>query len=488
MQPAVPAILTIFGITGDLVKRKLLPALYQLIHADLLPADFRVMGVTRRGTTVEALIKETRDALASSNETCDEESLKRLEDVLAVMTLDLTLDDEYKRLKDALDGLEQESGVCQNRLFYLSIPPSSFADVAQHLSDNGLSSGCDHGHTESRLLIEKPFGYDVDSAQKLVTQLQEAFDEKQIYRIDHYLAKETVQNILTFRFQNPLFKSSWNNQHISHIMLTAAESIGIENRVDFYEQTGALRDLFQSHMLQLIALLTMEEPADMSAEAIHESKLAVMKKIKSPDSENMAKETVRGQYDTYRQEVGSQTSDIDTFAAVKLSVDDPKWQNVPILLRTGKALCDKMTEATILYQNPDDARLKNTLTIRIQPNEGIVLDMRIKRPGFEHETQTVQMDFCYGGDLDAEHPDAYERVLMDVLRGDKTLFSTSEEVMESWNITQPILSAWEAGVVPLKTYKSGSWGPAESDKMIESTGAEWSNDSRHICSLHARAS
>lgn len=484
MAALEPAILTIFGVTGDLAQRKLLPALYHLAHDKLLPDSFRIVGVSRRGTTTKDVLAAIEKSVQSTGDSCDTDTLSWLENAISIIDMDIANPSEFAKLKTELDAIEDKLGVCLNRLFYLAIPSTLFGAVAERLGHEDLNTGCQHGATESRLLIEKPFGYDLNSAQALIATLQKSFVEEQIYRIDHYLAKETVQNILTFRFENPLFGTSWNKDHISHITITAAESIGIEGRVNFYEQMGALRDLIQSHLLQILALVTMDKPAKMEAADIHAAKEKLLSLIVPPTPEKMPAETVRGQYSTYKAEVASTHSQTETFAAVRLTIDDQKWQGVPMYIRTGKALAEKVTEVTVVFRDPHSSQCTNYLTIRIQPNEGIVLNLRIKKPGFEHDIEDVQMDFCYDEKLSVTHPDAYERVLVDAMRGDKTLFATSQEVLASWKITQPILDSWQNGQCPLEAYDNGSWGPATADTLLQEVNDHWPTDNLHVCSVH----
>lgn len=481
-----PAIITIFGITGDLANRKLLPSLYHLAHDGLLPPSTKIVGVTRSGTTPVNVLKSIRDRVEVDGKKCEPKTMQWLEDALTIVTMDITEHNEYSRLKKELDIIEVTVGMCLTRLFYLAIPSTIFDIVVERLGKQDLNKGCQHGKAESRLLIEKPFGYDLASAEELIVRLQESFHEDQIYRIDHYLAKETVQNIMTFRFDNPLFSKAWDSDHISHIMVTAAESIGIEGRVAFYEQMGAMRDLIQSHLLQLVALVTMDKPALRDSEHIHASKEQLLAALQPPHADEMHQKTVRGQYDTYINEVKNSDSQVETYAGVWLTIDSEKWKNVPVLIRTGKALADKVTEITIVFADSEQANCYNTLTIRVQPNEGIVLDLRIKKPGFDDEVEHVQMDFCYSERLRAAHPDAYERVLVDALRGDKTLFATSEEVLQSWRISEPIIQAWSLNRVPLDTYTLGSWGPLAADELAKRAGISWLTDSLHICSVHRK--
>ena len=483
MQPLEPAILTIFGITGDLAQRKLLPALYHLAHQKHLPESFKIVGISRRGTKVSDVIEVIKDSVHASGKRCDEATITWLEQAISIVDMDITNPDDYAKLKTELDNIEESLGICQNRLFYLAIPASLFSSVIDRLGKKDLNTGCQHGVTESRLLIEKPFGYDLSSAKELITTLGKSFSEDHIYRIDHYLAKEVSQNILTLRFENPLFSTSWNKDHISHIVITSSETIGIEGRVAFYEQMGAFKDLIQSHLFQILALVTMDRPTKMEAPEIHKAKVAVMHKMLPPHENDMATQTARGQYQTYKEEVSSHHSMVETYAAVRVTIDDPKWQGVPMYIRTGKALSDKVIEMTVVFKDPAAPDCTNHLTIRIQPNEGIVLNLRIKKPGFEHVIQDVNMDYCYNQTADTAHPDAYERVLVDVMRGDKTLFATNDEVLASWQITEPIMQAWQANQVPLHIYPNGTFGPKEADDFLSEVQGTWPKSGPNICHI-----
>lgn len=480
-----PAIITIFGITGDLARRKLLPSLYHLAHDGLLAAEVKIVGVTRRGTTVDDVIASIVKSVENeSGETCDIKTIQWLRASISIVTMDITDENDYNHLKFELDAIETKIGLCLTRVFYLAIPSTMFEPVVDRLGKTGLNTGCEHRTADSRLLIEKPFGYDMASAKDLIARLQESFSEDQIYRIDHYLAKETVQNILTFRFENPLFAHAWDAKNVSHILVTAAESIGIEGRAAFYEQMGAMRDLIQSHLLQLVALVTMERPQVMNSQHIHEQKEAILRAIQPPLADEMDTKTVRGQYEGYLSEIERSHSTTETFAAVELSIDTDKWRGVPVLVRTGKALANKVTEITIVYTDETKSNCRNTLTLRLQPNEGIVLDLRIKKPGYDDAIEHVQMDFCYDEKMKASLPDAYERVLVDALRGDKTLFATSDEVLESWRISEPIIETWARGDVDLEQYKKGSWGPQKAEKLARQAGIDWLTDTLHICQIH----
>lgn len=457
-----PAIIVIFGITGDLAQRKLLPALYHLLKDDLLHEDTEIVGVTRRDTSTDELLNKTELCVIEADNVCDPAVLKLMKQRLRMHKMDLTNGEDYEQLYTYLNSIETEHGMCMNRLYYLSIPPSVYEPIVANLGDHGLNKSCQHGRAATRLLIEKPFGYDLPSARELIAETGKHFNEQQIFRIDHYLAKETVQNILTFRFQNPIFETIWDNKHIQHIDILASEKIGIEGRANFYEQVGALRDFIQSHLLQLLATVTMEQPKHMSSEAIHASRLALLDAIEQVPADKVQELAIRGQYDGYRKEVDRPDSHTETFAALHLSIDAPRWKQVPITVRTGKALHEKQTAVTVTFKHlGDDIKHANVLTFSVQPREGIGINLYAKRPGFDNELEMVPMEFSYERSFDDHgHPDAYERVLVDAVKGDRTLFATSEEVIASWRILQPIIEQWSKGADDLQTYKVGSNGPA----------------------------
>jgi len=481
MEKLANTILVIFGITGDLAQRKLLPALFHLAEAGMLPDTFHVAGISRRGTTVAdilALIKKR----TGRDEHSDPEVFARLEKMLSVVDMNIGDPSGYGTLAGELDRLERSAGRPLHRLFYLAIPANLFGTVTARLAEADINVH-EKGRRECRFLIEKPFGFDLASAKDLIAGLASRFDESQIYRIDHYLAKETAQNILAFRFENPLFSGTWNREHISHIMITAVESIGIEGRTAFYENMGAMRDLVQSHLLQLLALVTMNKPASMSSDDIHRQKEILLAHIRPPEAASMERDAVRGQYASYREETGNPESFTETYAAIRFSIDTEEWRGVPVFIRTGKAIREKITEITLVFSDPQNPGKKNYLTIRIQPNEGIVIDLHIKKPGFANEIEQVQLDFCYTDKLSASHPDAYERVLVDAMRGDRTLFATSEEVLSCWRVSEPVLSAWSKKGFPLSFYENNSWGPEAADRMIRATGVEWLSDTHTVCSI-----
>lgn len=495
MHRLAHSILVIFGITGDLAKRKLLPALYGLARENLLPEGFRIIGVSRRGTTNRDIldILEKENAPAKPGRPADpgrDEAIRRIEASLRIVDMDIGNTGTYGVLADALAQADREAGQPMNRLFYLAIPASLFPTVTSRLAESDINAR-EPDVRESRFLIEKPFGQDLASAQALIDQLEKSFDQAQIFRIDHYLAKETAQNILAFRFHNPLFRGIWNRRHISHILVTASEKIGIEGRTAFYEQMGAMRDLIQSHLLQLLALVAMNEPAVMDAEHIHREKEALLSHILPPTPDNMAERTIRGQYRSYRDETGKPESKTDTYAALWLEIDTEAWRGVPVLIRTGKALARKVTEITLVFSDgtagpADQTGRRNCLTLRIQPDEGIAVDFAIRKPGFEDSVEQVQLDYCYRGLEEPVRSDAYRRVLFDALRGDATLFATDREVLECWRISEPVLNAWKEDRVPLEFYENGSAGPAGADALAKRAGTEWLPETHTVCQFSPR--
>ena len=454
------ATLVIFGITGDLAKRKLLPALYYLATQSLLPSKLKILGVSRSGTTVDTVIENIRQSITQKDSVADEAALDLLKGTLEIVSMDLLDTDAYVALGKRLDEIENEVGLCMSRLYYLAIPSQVFSPVIDQLGKGGLNHACQHGQL-SRLLIEKPFGYDTASAEELIEQLHTYFKEEQIYRIDHYLAKETVQNILVFRFQNPLFQHAWDNKGISSITITASEKIDIEGRSTFYEQTGALRDFIQGHLLQLLALTTMDQPGDLTSDAIHREKLKLLRSITPIKPDAVETLALRGQYDGYLDEVDNPDSLTETYAALKLHIDTERWRNVPILLRTGKALEQNVVDITAVFSHKDDRTQNNILTMRIQPQAGISLQLKAKEPGFSNKIKTVHMDFSYDTSFAGTegHPDAYERVLMDAFSGDSTLFTTADEALASWHIIENVIHEWSKDSIPLLTYDKGSRGP-----------------------------
>jgi len=459
-----PAIIVIFGITGDLSKRYLLPSLYHLIKDGLLDDKTEIVGVTRGTTTASELLDSTELCGEVDNHTCDPDALEKMRSHTTMFQMDLTEASDYTKLHTMLDEMETRIGVCMNRLYYLSIPPQVYMPVIRLMGKAGLNTSCQHGEAMTRLLVEKPFGFNLQSARELIKETGEVFGEEQIFRIDHYLAKETVQNILTFRFKNPIFENLWNSKYISGITISAHEKIGIEGRGTFYEPLGALRDFIQSHLMQVLAIVTMDKPEIFDSEHIHKAKQELMQKIEAVPGDKVVTRALRGQYNGYRDEVKNADSITETYAAVTVYIDNERWQKVPIRLSTGKALSERKTEITVSFDGETGEKV-NHLRFRIQPNEGIELDLLTKKPGFSDELQTTIMDFSYANDFASHgHPDAYERVLVDAVRGDHTLFATDEEVLASWRVLQPVVNEWSKNGSDLVFYKPGTTEPHRSSE------------------------
>ncbi len=458
-----PASLVIFGITGDLAKRKVLPAIYHLFKENLLPDHTQVIGTSRRAISNDELLEQVELCIREADKTCDPVALKRFTDNLHMVQVDPVQDADYDRLREQLDAIDATQGQKLNRLFYLSIPPQVYGPVIRRLGEHGLNSNGQDGSAVSRLLVEKPFGYDVASAEALIAETATAFQEDQIFRIDHYLAKETAQNILTFRRHNPLFNSVWDRQHIKAVEVLAAEQIGIEGRANFYDSVGAMRDLVQSHMLQLLTLTLMDLPADArNNDQLHQSKHAFLEALLPIAADQVSSHAIRAQYTGYRGEVENSQSATETFVSIELYSGLPQWQGVPLRLTTGKALAAKETSISVYFGDAETDI--NQLTFRIQPNEGIDVQLLVKTPGYEAAVQPADMNFSYATTFEGQEPDAYERVLVDAIRGDKALFATSEEVMASWQVLQPILDAWSRGNHDLRDYPKGT----EADTIIDS--------------------
>jgi glucose-6-phosphate 1-dehydrogenase len=451
-----PALIVIFGVTGDLSKRYLLPALYHLIKDGLLDDKTEIIGVSRREISPDDLLKDVELCVQEKDNVCDPAALEAMRNKFRMLQLDPVNGGDYDNLLKTLNAIEDEKGVCMNRLYYLSIPPGVYGPIVRNLGGHGLNESCQHGKAATRLLVEKPFGYDLASAEQLIEETSQWFSEKQVFRIDHYLAKETVQNILAFRKENYVFSSLWNHQHIQKITIEAYEKIGIESRADFYENTGALRDFTQSHLLQLLALVTMELPKNEGDTSLHAAKQRLLEAVQPVSPDKVARDVYRGQYEGYRDEVNNPHSTTETFVSMKLSVDNERWQNVPIYLATGKAMSRKYTAITVIFK-ADGSNPPNQLRFRLQPNEGIGLKLCVKKPDFAHEVQTALMDFSYQATFDQHgHPDAYERVIVDAVRGDQSLFATSEEVLASWRILQPAIDEWSKGADDLFFYPKGT--------------------------------
>lgn len=445
-----PLLLVIFGISGDLAHRKLMPALASLFANGHLPDSFSIVGVSRRKDyTIDSLFDDfSRFLPEPSSGHVDLEALKSH---CSIISNNQESADDFNLMRADLEAESRSLGQNTLRIYYLSVPAQAFVPTVRLLGETGHQKPFAYESTNPRILVEKPFGYDTGSARELIEATETAFQTPEIYRIDHYLAKETAQNLLEFRAHNPMFESIWNAGHIDHITVGAYEQIGVEGRAVFYEKTGALRDLIQSHLLQLLALVTMEQPRTLTSDEIHTLKLELMKSILAvrPD------DAVRGQYEGYREEIHNVESSVETFARLTLSIDNERWQGTPVIVETGKGLDEKTTFVRLHFRETHDEG-DNTLTFNIQPKEGITITLQAKKPGLDSETEMVDMTFGYEDSFKAYVSEAYERVIMDAIKGDKSLFASSAEVMESWRIIEPAIDAWRKDGEGLKIYPFGS--------------------------------
>jgi glucose-6-phosphate 1-dehydrogenase len=490
--PVPGTTLVIFGATGDLSRRKLLPALYNLAHEGALPERFNLIGVSRREQSDEAFRDFAREAISEfSRRKTDPQVLEGLLERLRYIGFSFDDHEGYGRLARAVDELDAESdGLPLNRAYYLSTAPEYFPVITQCLGEAGLNR---HEGADVRVIIEKPFGVDLQSARQLQEVVSSVFEERQVFRIDHYLGKETVQNVMAFRFANYMFEPVWNRNYIDHIQITAAEDIGIGTRAGYYDQAGALRDLVQNHMLQLLTLVCMEPPTTFEADKVRDEKVKVLQAITPPTPKEVKENTVRAQYTAgvvggervpgYLEEDGvPPDSRTETYAALKLEVHNWRWAGVPIFLRTGKRLARKVTEIAVqLKPVPHLAFAShgsigvqpNQLILTVQPNEGVALSLSAKIPGTRMRIRPVNMEFLYGTSFMSQSPEAYERLILDAMRGDATLFTRNDEALAQWAIIDPILQAWRAdNDQPLETYEAGTPGPAAAERLI-GDGRHW---------------
>lgn len=472
-----PFVMVIFGATGDLTHRKLLPALYKLYSKAEISREMFVVGVGRRDLKREQFQGLMREAAGNP---ADWDGFAANMHYVPGMFADRQL---YGQLTDLLSTFDKKLQACVPRFFYLATPPEHYLEILTQLGDSKLAEGCGHGTANfTRVLIEKPFGKDLATAQKLDQQLAAIFAEKQIYRIDHYLGKETVQNIIALRFGNGIFEPTWNREFVDHVQITLAEELGVGNRAGFYDGVGALRDVVQNHMLEMLALIAMEQPRGLDAESIRDARAAAMGAISLPH-ENPVEIFVRGQYTGYRQEPGvAADSQTETFAALKLAVDTDCWRGVPFYLRTGKKLDRKVTEISLHYKKPvcqddicffhPDQVMRNVLSIRIYPVEGVTLRLVAKKPGFGLTIAPVNMDFGYRQSFDSDRePDAYERLLVDAISGDQTLFARTDSLMSSWRLTTDILDKWHQ--IELEIYEPGTQGPESAVRLLARDNRKW---------------
>ena len=497
-----PCTVVIFGANGDLTKRKLLPALYRLAWEGRLAPGFAVVGISRTALSDDEFREHMRESVEKYLEDSpfDEDLWRSFAQGLFYMAGDVSDQEMYRRLADCLKQVEQSRQTSGNILFYLSTQPSQYAPIAEGIGGAGLNKA----EGWRRIIIEKPFGHDLTTARELNSRLQKVFDESEIYRIDHYLGKETVQNILAFRFGNGIFEPLWNRRYIDHVQITAAESIGVEGRGAYYQEAGALRDMVQNHLLQVMATVAMEPSATFSADAVRDERSKLLRSIHIMSPEEVAANTVAGQYGAgriggeeiggFRQEKGvSPDSPTETFVAARFLVNNWRWSGVPFYIRTGKALPKRVSEIAIHFRSAPLAvfhnelgdgkgnvdgdashvAVPNLLILRIQPEEGISLKFNSKRPGAGMTLRPVSMDFNYGSSFGERSPSAYETLLLDAIAGDATLYTRQDMVEASWQAVQPILDYWSTRRFPFPNYAPGTWGPAAADELLAAQGRTW---------------
>jgi glucose-6-phosphate 1-dehydrogenase len=479
-----PCILVIFGASGDLTQRKLMPALYSLAYRRLLPEGFAIVGAARSHESDDDFRERMRRAVIEhARDPFKEEVWDELASGMHYATLDFADPAAEDELAALLTQLDAERGTLGNRVYYFAVPPSAIGTLVEQLAARRTSRGW------TRLIIEKPFGHDLDSAQELNEEIQRHFSEDEVFRIDHYLGKETVQNVLALRFANGIFEPIWNRQFIDHVQITVAESIGVEGRAGYYEQAGAIRDIFQNHLLQLVAITAMEPPIDFRAESVRNEKVKVLKALHTPGP----KSVVRGQYGPgyiegeevrgYREEDGvAPNSMTETYVAAKLFVDNWRWADTPFYVRMGKRLARRETTIAIQFKRAPhppfedgaaDGLRPNVLLIHVQPNEGVSLAIGAKVPGPTMTIRTVHMDFLYGGAFREGLPDAYERLILDAMLGDATLFTRADEIEEQWALVDAIIAAWRRDRPSFPNYAAGTWGPAAADELLHRDGRSW---------------
>jgi glucose-6-phosphate 1-dehydrogenase len=479
-----PCVLAIFGASGDLTRRKLMPAVYALAARGLLPERFGILGIARSEGSDDEFRSRMKEAVQQFGTIeFDEDVWDKLAEGMRYVATDFADEGGEDRASQAFAKLDADRGTAGNRLYYLAVPPSAFSVLVAELGRRRGAEGW------TRLIIEKPFGHDRASARQLNTELYRFFDESELFRIDHYLGKETVQNLLALRFANGIFEPIWNRQFVDHVQISVAESLGIENRASFYEQAGAMRDVFQNHLLQLLALTAMEPPIDFTADSIRNEKVKVLRAIHTPGPKNV----VRGQFGPgyiegkevpgYREEPGvAPGSQTETYVAAKLYVDNWRWADTPFYVRTGKRLPKRETTIAIQFKRaphpPFEAQSAeglrpNVLLVHIQPDEGVSLSMAAKMPGQGMTLRNVHMDFLYGGAFRIELPEAYERLILDCLLGDATLFTRSDEVDEQWALVDAIVAAWARDRPHFPNYAAGDWGPIVADELLHRDGRSW---------------
>jgi glucose-6-phosphate 1-dehydrogenase len=486
---AEPCTVVIFGASGDLTRRKLVPALYNLHLDRLMPTSFAVVGVARTEMSGDAFVAALRaGAQAHSRRGLNEEIWREIASGLSYVTAG-SEEKDYRRLAEQLDRLDRARGTGGNRLFYLATPPSAFPKIVRNLAATGLHRPAKDGRW-SRIVLEKPIGHDLPSARELNRAVNEVFDEPDVFRIDHYLGKETVQNLLVFRFANAIFEPLWNHKYVDHVQLTVAESIGVEGRGRYYDQAGTTRDMVQNHMFQLLCLTAMEPPVSLAADAVRDEKVKVLQALRPVRPAQVVTSTVRAQYAAgdvggekvpgYLEEPdvarGSRT---ETYVAMQLFVDNWRWAGVPFYLRAGKRMTKRVTEIALRFREVphrlfEQGMAANTLALRIQPDEGITLKFETKVPGPKPRIQPVSMEFRYGTSFGQQPPEAYERLILDAILGDSTLFIRRDEVEAAWTYIDSLMEVWLSDKDrALPQYKSGTWGPDASDALLRGSGRSW---------------
>jgi glucose-6-phosphate 1-dehydrogenase len=491
-----PCSLVIFGATGDLTHRKLIPALYNLAADGDLPQGLNVIGFARRDKTDDVFRKELEEAAKKfSRRPIDQDLWNKFASSIYYHRSEFGDIEGYLSLRDRLKQLDDGKGAGGNRLFYLSAGPDQFDNILTHLKAAGLAEAS--ANNWARVIVEKPFGTDLATAEHLNDVVQNSFDESSTFRIDHFLGKETAQNIMVLRFANAIFEHLWNHRYIDHVQITASEQLGIENRAGYYEGAGALRDMVQNHLLQLLCLIAMEPPTDLRADSIRDEKVKVLRSLRRISGDDVARSVVRAQYTSglvkgntvagYREEKNvNPESQTETYVALRVLVDNWRWADVPFYVRVGKRMPKGGTEIGIHFKNAPGVLFnrdqaggrdgsQNVLVIRIQPDEGVSLRMQSKIPGASVRIQPVKMDFAYGTSFGKASPEAYERLLLDAMAGDATLFARRDEVEEAWRFIDDIEEGWHIGEKRpgLYFYPAGAWGPAEADQLIEKDGRAW---------------